>query len=367
MGVKLKMCLTAPVVIVALFLDFPFLLSFPGTLHKPALAATPVKTVPPQKRPVTADPQKMAKEFAELCKNASPGQWVLYQGNPVLIGSALWQWDDFNVGSPVVFEEGGHYRMWYRGCHFMGEEYSCGIGYAVSRDGVVWEKRRDPVISPADPVDSRRLNTVAVVRAGGRYIMFYSVDADWRRRRPATVYLATSLDGLRWEPGRSVLEPVGEGIMSIEHAALYDGKTFHLWYVDMPYADGSKVLLHVISSDGEDWRIAGTTFMDELKIDPGRMTVFSDGHGSYRGLFAYPPPMPEQRGLFGILTSIDGNSWKLFEGGAKPQERSLGKKGFIPGAPTMIRESGSRLVWFELRPISGAETIGVACQREDKQ
>lgn len=366
MGVKLRTFLFTLVAVVALVFDFPSLLFFPETFHKPSLAAAPAKNVPPQKQPASVDPQKMAREFTELCKNASPGQWLLYQGNPVLVRSALWQWDDFKVGSPVVFKEGSGYRMWYRGCHFIGKEYTCGIGHATSKDGIFWVKSEEPVFVPEKDFDSKRLNTLAVVRAGNRYLMWYSVDADWIRNRPTAVYMATSADGLSWQKAGMVLEAISEGTMSIQHAAFYDGKRFHLWYVDIPASDGVKALVHVTSPDGNDWQVVGFTRLDTLGVDPGRIALRPDGNGGYRAIFTYPPREQHIRGLFSTLTSKDGNDWDRPDRGKSLVRDVLGREVFAD-SPVGIWEAGGLRIWFVLKPDDGGESIGVGFRREEKQ
>lgn len=66
------------------------------------------------------------------------GTALLYPG-AMVSRDRLNEWDDFKVGSPVVMDEGGsgrtwygaktssRYRMWYRGCHFVVHEYTCGV------------------------------------------------------------------------------------------------------------------------------------------------------------------------------------------------------------------------------------------------
>ena len=147
-------------------------------------------------------------EFRQQLTQASAGQWLLYPGAMVSRGR-LNDWDDFKVGSPVVIDEGGsgrtwygakessRYRMWYRGCHFVAHEYTCGVGHATSADGIVWEKLPEPVFLPAYAGQRERLDAIAVVRAGNQYFMWYTVKADWRTGvRSAMLHLATSPDGL---------------------------------------------------------------------------------------------------------------------------------------------------------------------------
>lgn len=49
----------------------------------------------------------------------------------VLTPGDLYHWDDFKVMSPLVLKDGKRYRMCYVGCHFIGEEYTCGLADRV--------------------------------------------------------------------------------------------------------------------------------------------------------------------------------------------------------------------------------------------
>jgi len=320
------------------------------------------ETLSPQSQTERTDSKKIAKGFAERIKAASTGQWLFYKRNPVLVRGELNQWDDFKVGSPVVIKEGGRYRMWYRGCHFIGSDYTCGIGHAVSQDGILWEKSSKPVLVIEDTARSKLLDTVVVLRvAEERYMMWYSLSSDWfAGRHYATIYLATSKDGLNWRQEGAVLRAVRKGT-TIAPSAFYDGEVFHLWYVDSTSTDKPKALMHVTSSDGRRWQVAGWTFINTLDVDPGRMWVLSDGRGGYRGFYAHPSNQQEKKGFFGTVVSADGNTWEMSEG-MNAVAASL-EKGVIADAPAVLLEPHGLWVWFVLRPEDGAETINAAYRK----
>ncbi len=312
-----------------------------------------------QAQPVVSKAKKKAEEFAGQRKKADQGQWLLYSGNPVLLRGKPDSWDDFKVGSPVVIKEGNTYRMWYRGCHFIGEEYTCGVGHATSPDGVIWKKSPGPVLAIKDAARSKLLDTIALLRVGEKgYMMWYSLQSDWfAGRRYATVHLATSKDGLNWRQEGAVLRAVRKGT-TIAPSAFYDGKIFHLWYIDSTSEDKAKALIHVTSSDGRKWQVAGWTFLNTLGINPGRLWVLSDRGGGYRGLFAYPSNQHEKKGFLGTVVSADGNTWEMGEGmnaGAASPE-----KGVIADAPSALPLPEGLWVWFVLRPKDGAESINAA-------
>ena len=329
--------------------------------------AAPVPATTDATKPPPVDRAAQVKTFGRARDAAAAGQWVLFPGNPVLSRGALDAWDDFKVGSPVVLREGGplrkRFRIWYRGCHFIGDEYACGVGSAISRDGIVWEKSSTPVLVPEDPIDRERLRTVALVRAGDRTYLWYSVDTDVQTERPAIIVLATSEDGSAWKIIGPVLSAVSAASAHLDPAALHDGKRFHLWYVDAATPAGKPALLHVTSPDGRQWQIAGSTSIDELGLNPGRVWVVPDGRGGYLAHFAHGRFDQRQKGLFGVMASGDGNVWRLRDDDPKLRVPAFGN-GDVADAPAVLSDGDSLWMWFVLQPRGGADTIGAAFMKE---
>lgn len=333
-----------------------------GSVHLVTHPVSISEIVLAQAQPVASKAEKKAEEFAGQRKNAGPGAWLLYSGNPVLLRGKQGSWDDFKVGSPVVIKEGNTYRMWYRGCHFIGEEYTCGVGHAVSGDGVIWKKSPGPVLAIKDAARSGLLDTIALLRVGDEgYMMWYSLSSDWfEGRMYATIYLATSKDGLNWRQEGAVLRALRKGT-TIAPTVFYDGETFHLWYVDSTSEDKPKALMHVTSSDGRKWQVAGWTFLNTLGVNPGRLWILSDRGGGYRGLFAYPSGEQGEKGFLGTLVSADGNTWEKSEG-MNAVAGSL-EKGVTADAPAALPLPEGLWLWFVLRPGDGAETINAAYRK----
>lgn len=338
----------------------------PGaTSEKASVPAAEARSEPKPRATVT-------RQFEQQREAAAPGQWLLYGGNPVLARGEIDQWDDFSVGSPAVIEDGDGYRMWYRGCHVFGLEQTCAIGHAISADGIAWIKSPGPVFVPLDAHESARLNSLALVRADDRYLMWYSVDADRSVKRPyATLHLIESADGLHWESQGLVLRAFSQYKSPIMHAALYDGEVFHLWYADFPSGDENEKLMHLTSSDGKTWQVAGTSSLKSLGLHPGSLSVWRDTTNTYRAFFSRPFASPrwprsDQRnhGLFGRLASSDGNGWRQVPG-AEVLPRALGDESFA-AAPAAIHLPGESWLWFAIRDESGAESIGLAWARDEE-
>ncbi len=279
---------------------------------------------------------------------------------PVLTRGEVDQWDGFKVMSPVVIKDGNRYRMWYVGCRFIREDYTCGVGHAQSSDGITWEKSPGPVLTIEDAAVSQDLHSIAVVRAGNEYLLWYAFYSNPLQGNDcSTLNLATSSDGLNWKPQGLVLRAnCGEHAGYLWPSAFYDGKTNHLWYSG--YDDsGYGSLMHLVSADGKNWQKTGSTDTPTLGISPKRLWVMPDPAG-YRALFA----VPGQKGYFGMLQSPDGNSWTIAADAPTPVEPgAFGNR--APEAPVAIVESGGTWMWFTvLDTKDGFEEITMAFQKE---
>ncbi len=280
---------------------------------------------------------------------------------PVLERGEVHDWDGFKVMSPVVIKEGNRYRMWYVGCHFIGDEYTCGVGHAQSSDGITWKKSRGPMLTIEDRVVSQDLHSIAVVRMGDEYLMWYAIDSNPLAGNDcSTLSLANSRDGLAWKPQGLVLSANCQNVAHLWQSAFSDGKTVHLWYADYDAsAEGS--LMHLISSDGKNWQKAGSTDIGTLGMDPRRLWVMPDNSAGYRALFA----AHDKSGDFGMLQSPDGNSWKI--AGDAPKLTNMFSSGDDgkPEAPVEIVESAGTWMWFAVpNKADGSEAIALAFQKE---
>ena len=287
---------------------------------------------------------------------AEPGAgWELSQRNPLVSPGRLGEWDDFKVGSPSVIFENGEQRMWFRGCHFVGNDYGCAIGLATSKDGSTWEKVLAPVHTIEDPSERRGLHTVAVLKVEGQYLMYYSVSADpFGGRTYPRIYLATSPDGIAWKKEGAVLRAIHKYTFSIAHTVLHDGSLFHLWYLDAPQSKGEIALLHVTSSDGKAWNVAGFANIEllhlaHLGMGTSRIAFLRGNSGSYLGYSA----LSEEHAK--ILRSSDGTFWNAGDG-----KEIVLTKGTSLEAPAFLGTSAGIAAYFVIKSENGAESIGSA-------
>ena len=81
--------------------------------------------------------------------------------NPVLVPDPTSDWETYNVFNPSVIHHNGLFHMHYRA---QGLDWVSRIGYAVSQDGIHWNRLRHPVLEPMDHTDARGVEDPRVSR-----------------------------------------------------------------------------------------------------------------------------------------------------------------------------------------------------------
>ena len=342
------------------------------------------ETIASRERPANAED---ASTFWRKVGAAQPGAWITNEATaPALGPGQLGAWDDFKVGSPVVIGETGggppgrgtRYRLWYRGCHFLGADYTCGVGHATSNDAVSWDRSPQPVFVPSAPIDQERLDTIAVARGADGYVLWYSVSPAWfKGRRFATLYVATSRDGLAWTAKSDPVYTAVAQARRLAPSALWDGARFHLWAIDSRSAinpetgrfpdmppDGDDVILHFTSSDGTKLELAGTMPIRPLQMDPAALWVGRTPSGGYRALFYEQHPLGTDPQGVAVLRSIDGTSWTRSKDDAEPLGVRTFGPGVVPLSLTAVEASNGLLTWFVVRRDRGGESLRVAFHRD---
>lgn len=143
---------------------------------------------------------------------------VRHPDNPVLQPNPFNAWEALNVFNPSVIVHDGLYHMHYRA---QGTDYVSRIGYAVSRDGVHWNRLQEPVFEPSSDVDARGVEDPRITEIDGRFYMAYTASGRLAKHpetgTPAsgiTPMYAVSDDLITWER----LGPVVEGEDNKDHA-----------------------------------------------------------------------------------------------------------------------------------------------------
>jgi len=91
--------------------------------------------------------------------------------NPILMPDPTSGWECYNVFNPGVVYHNGLFHMYYRA---QGLDWISRIGYAVSADGLHWNRLREPVLAPRDASDDRGVEDARVVEIEGVFYMTYT-------------------------------------------------------------------------------------------------------------------------------------------------------------------------------------------------
>ena len=94
-----------------------------------------------------------------------------HPANPILLPDPTSDWETYNVFNPSVVYHNGLFHLHYRA---QGLDWVSRIGYAVSMDGVHWNRLRRPVLSPQDASDSRGVEDPRVTAIDGVFYMAYT-------------------------------------------------------------------------------------------------------------------------------------------------------------------------------------------------
>lgn len=124
--------------------------------------------------------------------------------NPVLLPDPTSDWECYNVFNPAVVYHNGLWHMWYRA---QGLDWVSRIGYAVSADGLHWNRLRRPVLEPHDGTDSRGVEDPRVVVMDGVFYMTYTAygreyhgpGEPTHAGGGITPMIARSTNGITWE------------------------------------------------------------------------------------------------------------------------------------------------------------------------
>ncbi|NNM84993.1 MAG: hypothetical protein HKL96_04455 [Phycisphaerales bacterium] len=102
-------------------------------------------------------------------------------------------WQD-DVNRPVVVYRHKLFRMWYTG----QTRTHSRIGYATSHDGIHWNRRARPVLSPTRPWERMAVMCPDVIwdRTAREYKMWYSGGDQYE---PKAIGLAVSKNGINWK------------------------------------------------------------------------------------------------------------------------------------------------------------------------
>jgi predicted GH43/DUF377 family glycosyl hydrolase len=94
-----------------------------------------------------------------------------HPANPILLPDLTSDWECYNVFNPSVVFHSGLFHMHYRA---QGLDWISRLGYAVSKDGIHFNRMRDPVLRPIDNLDSRGVEDPRVTEIDSLFYMCYT-------------------------------------------------------------------------------------------------------------------------------------------------------------------------------------------------
>ena len=232
--------------------------------------------------------------------------WIDFNNNPLLVTSHNY-YDEYGVAQPQIFFENGGYKMYYLGIAASAGKY---VLYAVSNDGIVWNKPfAHPILYPGNysAWDSWAVHPGAVFKDNdGVYKMYYCGYADqysqWH------IGLATSIDGITWTKHP---QPVLYGTSGWEYqigasSIIKKDGTYFLYYYGRTLpnykigvatsSDGINFIKYSgnpIISNTASWELSGVLYASVIQENASLKMVYGNSNGSG----------------FGLATSSDGLNW----------------------------------------------------------
>ncbi len=285
--------------------------------------------------------------------------WTKYSGNPVLEPSLAGGWNAYMVLEPCVIRDGGTYKMWYAGQSAPGSQgWHLGIGYAVSTNGIDWEKYGNPVLGRGVPGawDYENVSGAYVMFHDGIYKMWYHGGVGGVGGTEQIGY-ATSSDEVKWtkHPGNPIL-PVTPGAWDgqkvIDPCVIRWGSIYEMWYSGLG-PDGKFRLGHATSSDGVNW----TKHAANPVMDVGPAGSFdSDGvrdpsvlydNVSYVYRMWYTGIDSNGHYRLGYATSYDGLDWTKYSGNPILEPGPTGSwDADMAALAEVIHDGGTYKMWY---------------------
>jgi predicted GH43/DUF377 family glycosyl hydrolase len=97
-----------------------------------------------------------------------------HPANPILSPDLSNEWETNNVFNPSVIHHNGLFHMHYRA---QGLDWISRIGYALSEDGINWNRLHQPVLAPANPDEARGVEDPRITEIDGVFYMAFTAYA----------------------------------------------------------------------------------------------------------------------------------------------------------------------------------------------
>lgn len=181
------------------------------------------------------DPFKISRSTSTDGINWTPHQIVFTKSNA--------PWESEGVNKPSILHINGEYKMWYSARDYTG---TWRIGYAVSLDGVTWNRYPSPVLEPSFNWESNVVASNDVIFQNGIYHMYYHAGPIFLH------YLghATSTDGINWTKDPDpILTRSNDGNCSL------GGFDCNMIAAPNVIRVNNKLRMYYAGHDGTHWRI----------------------------------------------------------------------------------------------------------------
>ena len=149
-----------------------------------------------------------------------------YSEKPILTPKPYNLWENRYVFNPAVIYDGNLFHMLYRA---QGFDMVSRIGYAVSIDGVNFNRFEEPVFFPTEVYEASGVEDPRITKIDDKYYMVYTAYSPYGIR----VAMASTTDFIKWEKHGIILPDIEN-----KDAALFPEKI-----------NGKYVLLHRIPPD----------------------------------------------------------------------------------------------------------------------
>ncbi|HVZ17535.1 MAG TPA: glycoside hydrolase family 130 protein [Terriglobales bacterium] len=243
--------------------------------------------------------------FAAASYQPPFGDWKRVSESPVLSPHGN-GWESAGVFNPAVVKRNGEFVMLYRAQDRNGTSR---LGYATSRDGVHFDSRPEPVLSPeASYEKDGGVEDPRLVEIGGTYYLTYT----GYNKKDAQLCLASSQDLQHWNR-RGVILPAYKGNWNkgwTKSGAILTQKVngkYWMWWLGTA-ADKTDQMGLASSTDLVHW-----TEETKTPVLPKRPGMFDS-----RVVEPGPPPIMAEDGILLIYNGADDKllyqvGWALFD------------------------------------------------------
>src|SRR5450432_715332 len=265
------------------------------------------------------------QSFAQGIREERP-QWKRVSTEPIVSPSGT-SWESAGTFNPGVIRQGKKIVMLYRAQDANG---TSSLGYASSDDGIFFQRRPDPVLSPEMPYEEKGgVEDPRLVKIGKTFYVTYT----GYNKKDAQLCLATSRDLLHWKR-KGILLPAYQGNWNkrwTKSGAILtkkiQGKYWMYWLGTS--SDGIDEMGLSYSSDLIHWEEATKTPV--LTGRPGKFDA--------RVVEPGPPPLLTDKGIVLIYNGADEH---LF---------------YRTGIAIFDRNDPRKLLWRSEQPVFAPEQV----------